>query len=175
MYSLHHSSSLLIDYFESGEHSQIPTLSTQLGLSVETKTHVEEIFLSGQTRPDLILRELGRKNIPIPQKSKLIVFLRTLRKKHFGENIVRLNQLESWCIDFSKDPQTASDCYVLDYYTDFQQKKFKIVLTSKILIELCKQSELLQIDSTYKLNWNGFPVMIAGSSDKNRVIYKLFL
>src|SRR5690625_3229468 len=45
---------------------------------------------------------------------------------------------------------------------------FGIFFRTKRLLKLMHQSEIVHTDATYKLVWNGFPVLIVGTADRNR-------
>ena len=44
------------------------------------------------------------------------------------------------------------------------QTRFCVIFSTKRLISLLSKSEVLHIDATYRLNWQGYPVMIVGVS-----------
>jgi len=39
------------------------------------------------------------------------------------------------------------------------------------LLRTMEKTEMIQIDATYKLNWQGYPVMVFGTSDCNQVFH----
>jgi hypothetical protein len=39
------------------------------------------------------------------------------------------------------------------------------------LLQIAKKSALIQADATYKLNYNNFPLLVTGTSDKARVFH----
>ncbi|GBM54103.1 hypothetical protein AVEN_247714-1 [Araneus ventricosus] len=51
---------------------------------------------------------------------------------------------------------------------DRDKHDLKIVISTKRLLRLMIKSEGVQTDATYKLIWQGYPVLIFGSSDMNR-------
>ena len=60
------------------------------------------------------------------------------------------------------DPDTLID------YED-SEDQFRVVKTTRNLLKFSLHFELvLQSDGTYKLMWQGFPVLILGSSDYDR-------
>ena len=155
MYILHQSDSNEVQCFQYGHHSNINKDQANNGLCTEMKVEIENIFVTGITQPERILRELARKEKPIPEKQKLIVFLRQLRKQHCGERIIHLNELEKWCVDNSNAPNNDIDCFVMRYETDYQNQSFRIFFTSKKLMSFAEYCNgFVQTDSTYKLNFN---------------------
>lgn len=46
-----------------------------------------------------------------------------------------------------------------------------ILMTSKRLMDTCVRGRTLQTDATFKLNWEGLPVILTGVTDANRVFH----
>lgn len=73
--------------------------------------------------------------------------------------------------------------FVLDYHTDDVKGKpnpqkydegrfdFACVLTTKRLLKIATEGDVFHADSTYKLNWMGFPVHIFGITDRHRAFH----
>lgn len=63
--------------------------------------------------------------------------------------------------------------FVLDFLVnnDYENQDIKIVLSTKRLLENINKSCMVQTDTTYKLIWQGYPVTIMGSSDKNKTFH----
>ncbi|GBN65539.1 hypothetical protein AVEN_65045-1 [Araneus ventricosus] len=54
---------------------------------------------------------------------------------------------------------------------DGDKHDLKIVISTKRLLRLMIKTEEVQTDATYKLIWQGYPVLIVGSSDMNRTFH----
>ena len=54
---------------------------------------------------------------------------------------------------------------------DHGSKSFRIVITTKHLLKSMVASKVFQIDATYKVNWNGYPVIVAGVADANKSFF----
>lgn len=52
---------------------------------------------------------------------------------------------------------------------------FRIVLSTKNLLKQCIVTDILHADATYKLIWQGFRVLIVGTTDKNRKFHPICL
>lgn len=68
-------------------------------------------------------------------------------------------------------PDGETDPFVLNYEInsrDENDAKFRFVISSKLLLKSAIGVQKLHCDATYKLNWNGFPVLIVGTSDMHR-------
>lgn len=80
-----------------------------------------------------------------------------------------MHDLKQYCEDASvvAEPGDGPDTpFVLRYHIE-SATKFCIVWSTKKLLDAQLQSKLLQVDSTCKTNWNGFPVQVSGYSDVN--------
>ena len=57
-----------------------------------------------------------------------------------------------------------------------QNRQFRFAISTKRLVRLAsKHSSVIQADSTYKLIWNGNPVLIAGITDKHNHFHPYIL
>ena len=64
--------------------------------------------------------------------------------------------------------------FIIDYMTDDDTEDglFRFVATSKNLLKLAIQNDLIiHADATYKLIWQGFPVLVIGTSDRDKVFH----
>ena len=61
----------------------------------------------------------------------------------------------------------------INRHIPIDEENFRIVVTTKRLLRLATEARVLQADTTYKLNWHGFPVLIVGFSDANRVFHPI--
>ena len=60
-------------------------------------------------------------------------------------------------------------------YEEFEDQ-FRVVITTRNLLKFSLHFELvLQTDGTYILMWQGFPVLILGSSDYDRHFHPILL
>ena len=60
-------------------------------------------------------------------------------------------------------------------YEEFEDQ-FRVVITTRNLLKFSLHFELvLQTDGTYILMWQGFPVLILGSSDYDRRFHPILL
>jgi hypothetical protein len=52
---------------------------------------------------------------------------------------------------------------------------FRLFLTTKRLLLCATKSDLLATDATYKLMWQGFPLLLCGTIDKNKAFHPICL
>lgn len=90
--------------------------------------------------------------------------------------VLKLGELMSWCKDHSETPSEPHIPFVLDHWSENRNGasfKFRFVFTTLFLLNLFKSTEKICIDTTYKLNWNGFPLTILGTIDRNKKFHPI--
>jgi hypothetical protein len=99
------------------------------------------------------LRKIGEANLPIPTKNQLKNILRKLRLVKFGLFEISLGELVSYCEENAEIPENEDEAFVLRHKIDDEKDiKFNFLVTTKLLC-----------DTTYKLVWQGFPVLVVGT------------
>jgi hypothetical protein len=81
-----------------------------------------------------------------------------------------VDDFRSWCSKHSTtipDQASLHEPFVPKFYVNSCDDLFVFITTRK-LMSTAPLSNLLQIDATFKLNWNELPVLVCGSSDGNR-------
>lgn len=98
------------------------------------------------------------------------------RKLKYGPAIISLGELEKWIFGRTEVPIDEHEVFVISYYIyDAEPIKLRFALSTKYLLKLMCHSTVLHADATYKLIWQGFPVLIAGTTDKNGKFYPVCL
>lgn len=174
-YILHDSTSLEDKYFTSDNSHDLDshTQATEKGIKSEEKVIIRSIFDSGLTKPLQINSELIRQGRPEQKLSILRNFLQTLRREKYGENVNFLNELEKWALANTQSDGIHSP-YVLAQNFSYHERYFCLFVVTNNLLVNCTRAEIIQADSTFKLNWCGFPVIVVGTTDQNRVIPENF-
>lgn len=151
---------------------------TQRRLSESMIDFMENLFQLETTQYSCVIRHIenARKqqnvllNEPNPSRDQVSYRLKLFRNKEI-KPVLKLGELMSWCKEHSNPPEEPHETFVLDYWRDKNngiQLKFRFVFTTLFLLNLFKSLEKVCIDSTYKLNWNGFPLTILGTIDRNK-------
>ena len=76
-------------------------------------------------------------------------------------DVYSVDDFRSWChqrSEFYSDPKLEHEPFVPKYYINSCDDLFVFITTRK-LISTAPLSNLLQVDATFKLNWNEFPVI----------------
>ncbi|CAF4124769.1 unnamed protein product [Rotaria magnacalcarata] len=168
IYLLFHANNFEVTLFEAIIQHDHTTESEQIGIRIELKNVIVKLFQNGYTTPKAILSELDKLKIIQPKASQIANFLATLRKKLYGPAQISLNYIKNWCIEKSIVPNDPDECFVANYYIkdDDDDPLFRLFVTTRNLIKNCLNSNHICADATYKLIWQGYPVLIVGTTDK---------
>uniref|UniRef100_A0A914WUV5 MULE transposase domain-containing protein n=1 Tax=Plectus sambesii TaxID=2011161 RepID=A0A914WUV5_9BILA len=160
--------SLNVTLLSNGASRMHDGMPVDRGLSAEQKEAVDDIFASGIQRPKLVLNELRRRGIPEPKLTRLKAYLAALRQKKYGSSRATFGELYQWCIERSKIPEDMDTPFVEQVFDDSDKTpKIRILFTTKRLISLTSLASNVHADATYKLNWNGYPIIVTGCTDKS--------
>ncbi|CAM2722857.1 unnamed protein product [Rotaria socialis] len=140
----------------------------------EAKENIEQLF-DLRLKLKKIHQVLQDKNFRITF-NQLKNYLVRLRKNKFGPSTLSLGELESLCIEKSTVPQADDEPFVLSYNVTYEDdddndNKFRFFISTKRLLKFSATSTRLHADATYKLSWQGFPVVIVGTTDYDRKFY----
>ena len=120
----------------------------------------------------------------IPEKTDLYNFLAQFKRRTFGKANMNLSDLAKWLDEHSSIPERdmldepfvlSYSCFFEDEYNlDYEEGDiFRFILSTRRLLDLLESGHFLQCDSTYKLIWNGYPVIIIGTSDAKRKFFPI--
>jgi hypothetical protein len=166
-------------------------LQPKIGLSEEAKGEIQRLFDLKQ-KPKLILAKLREKGIQVSNKSQITNYLKKLKQQKYGQNTISLGTFEQWCKDRSDVPDDEDKGFVAGYYVCYDDddddgddgeekdddedidenendgKKYRAIFTTKRLLRLAVLSNKIHADATYKLVYEGSPVLLNGNTDLDR-------
>lgn len=146
------------------------------GITQQTKTEINKL-LDLHLKPKSILHTL--KNIPglkLPTIKQLNNYLSDYRKFKYGSKAISLEELEKWLQNHIDVPEDIHQVFVMSYcINESDPPKFRFALSTKYLLKLASCATVLHADATYKLLWQGFPIFILGTTDKNNKLYPFCL
>ncbi|CAF3873774.1 unnamed protein product [Rotaria sp. Silwood1] len=173
-----HNSDEVILFRANNEHNHTDS-SKRYFFSEEMKQNIQELF-DMRLKPKKIYEVLEEKNFKIT-RNQVNNYLTQLRKQKFGPSSLSLGELESWCQEKHTVPQSDDESFVVSFHIHYEDdsddddedvvddgNKFRFFLSSKRLLQIASISTKLHADATYKLNWQGFPVLVVGTSDCDR-------
>lgn len=151
-------------------------LKKEVGIPTAVKNEIKFLFNLG-LKPKAILENLSKKQMGLPGKTQLSNYLKILKDEKFGPATISLGQLSKWLQGKSLVPNDENEGFVINYEVGFDDEEgdnyFRFFISSKKLLETASQSKILHADGTYKLVWQGFPVLVVGTTDLNRKFHYL--
>lgn len=106
------------------------------------------------------------KSVNVPTITQLRSHVSDLRRALNDNNTINLGDLKNWLTINSVLPKNSHEAFVLAYYVNDNDAAFRFVLSSKYLLKLAREANILHADATNKLVWQGYPVLIVGTTDK---------
>lgn len=109
-----------------------------------------------------------------PSESQIVYIVRK-HKQIKVPKMLFLSQRIEWCEKNTEVPEDLDTPFVIgfDHSDESEAINFKVVVSTKRMIEHCVGVEKLCVDATYKLNWNGFPYMVVGTIDRRKKFHPL--
>lgn len=167
----------ILAYHTDAEHNHENTGTRgDYGIDAHTKTEINRLF-DLHLKPKAILASLQKiDGIKLPTKVQLNNYLSDRRRVKFGHHTIHLGELEKWIHDHEAIPEDEDKPFVMKYWIlESDQPIFRFVLTTRKLLKFVCSSDVFHADATYKLIWQGFPVLIVGTTNKDRKFYPLCL
>lgn len=104
---------------------------------------------------------------PNPTNRQLVYSLDKYKRKETGK-MIHLGDLADWCEGNSSYPTNVDGAFVLSHeiVATGDKQGFRFCITTPHLLEMLSKVDTICIDATYKLNWQGFPLIILGTVDR---------
>jgi hypothetical protein len=144
-----------------------------------TKLEINKL-IELKLKPKAILQALLEKGVQA-KMSQLRNYLASYKRKKYGSSTISLGELEQWCQQTNNIPDDEDEPFVVSYNIIYDEEfdddeeaddeggsKFRIFISTKRLLKHAFDAKKLHVDATYKLIWQGFPVLIIGTSDMDR-------
>lgn len=128
----------------------------------------KELFNMG-LKTKAIIEQLAANNSDIiPNTIQINNLIKKYRVEKYGTPSISMGELESWLKHYSTVPEDEIEPFVLNYKIDEEENSFKFFITSKELLKNALDCVTIHCDATYKIIWQGFPVLVVGTSDFDR-------
>lgn len=160
----------------SGDHTH--NENTEAGIKNDAIRAKVLLLAKGHMKPiairDQLLAEFPEAIVP-----KIVSIRNLLNRKNLtrnNESVLSIGEMIRWIEKNMNIPETDLDAFVLNYECSeigANDRFMRFIMTSKSLLRNGTRSHIIHIDATYKLIWNGFPVLVLGTSDKNRQFHLL--
>lgn len=108
--------------------------------------------------------------------SRQIEYRRRLFRNSNVKPLINVGDLIKWCEEHSNYPEKDDEAFVIAHESSEISEKemqFRFCLSTPTLLQKCIGLQLICIDATYKLNWNGFPLIILGTVDRAKKFHPL--
>ncbi|GBM65566.1 hypothetical protein AVEN_169848-1 [Araneus ventricosus] len=135
---------------------------------------VHQLFEDRIRKSNAIIAAFQNRGLKEPEKLKLKNFLAKVKQEKFGPPTISVKDVFNWCNARMDVPVEEDTPFVLGVNVevdDGDKRDLKIVISTKRLLRLMIKTEGVQTDATYKLIWQGYPVLIVGSSDMNQTFH----
>lgn len=145
-------------------------------LPADVKQAIRELYENSVTKPKSIVTNLVHKKFDVPPSSLLKTFLKKLNEEKYGKEKLNCGTLEKWLAECSPVPDSDTQPFVLNYemnYEDEEKIDFRFVVSTKLLLNQAIGCEKLHVDATYKIIWQGFPVLVVGTTDMHRAFHPI--
>lgn len=141
-------------------------------ISGAVEAEIRKMFEQKQ-KPKSILYELVRQKLTPPSKPMLTTFLAKLRREKFGSQKLQYGSLETWLKENIDIPLSDDQPFVISYDVNVNDEKpeastFRFFVSTKRILRNAIGCRLIHCDATYKLIWQGFPVLTLGTTDSDR-------
>lgn len=90
--------------------------------------------------------------------------------------VVSVGDIATFCSENSNFSEAENDYFILNWQTaNIEQKMFfRFCMCTPHLLAQFEALTTVCIDATYKLNWNGFPLILLGTVDRTKRFHPLF-
>ncbi|KAG4068613.1 hypothetical protein HA402_004954 [Bradysia odoriphaga] len=88
-----------------------------------------------------------------------------------GQTKISLGELEQFLTDKSPIPHDEHTAFVVNFEINYETPCFRFFFSTKNLLRQTSLSKIVHADTTYKLNYEGFPVLVVGVTDLDRHLH----
>lgn len=190
IYLLYHADSDKVSVFKTeADHDQCEEY--ERGIRADVKKCINELYMDGITKPKQIIRALQSRQLETPPLRKIKNYLVQYRKTKFGNHMISLGELEHWCKMNSDIPSDDNQSFVVCYEVFYEgenygedkegeeseereeinENNFRFFISSIRLLNIASSSSHINADATYKLIWQGYPVLVIGTTDLNKAFH----
>jgi hypothetical protein len=159
-------------------------------MSPELQQEIKKLF-NLKIKPKEMMEELESSQFDLPTMSQLRNYLTKIKTEKYGSTKLSLGELEQWCLDSSQNTHEMDSPFVvahkMEYGDEFDDEfddnedvdededgdedsmpKFRYFVSTRRLLANASTCTNIHADATYKLIWQGFPVLVVGTTDLDR-------
>lgn len=147
-------------------------------IPVEVQEVIQMLFENNVTTLKQMELNLAKKGFDVPEKAKLKTVLKKLSDSKTSKEKLNCGSLEKWLEENTAVPDSDTKAFVMNYEMNYENEEnidFRFVVSSKQLLSNAIKANKVHADATYKLIWQGFPVLVVGFTDMHRkfILYVL--
>ena len=170
---LHQDSQKCTLYMSTDKHNHASKCELQFDdqrLNPNVRDEIIRIYENETKSTALILDKLDDKGM-VASVHQIYNLIHRYKVRNYGSRNMTLNELKLWCTQNQDIPESLDKVFVANTYFEAgldEVKAMRIYFTTKRLMSLVKKTKHICIYATYKLLWQGFPVIIIGTTDRNK-------
>ena len=118
-----------------------------------------------------IVHALRKKDVEnIPTRRQISTFLAYYRSKTRQINRLSVGKIKAWCEDNAAIPTDIDKFFVAAHDVNYNEGSvtMRMFFTTRRLLEPTEFVSHVSVDGTYKLNYQGFPCIMIGTTDKQK-------
>lgn len=96
-----------------------------------------------------------------------------MKLRQHGKYTISLGELAAWAKQRMSVPTDEDQAFVCGFDCDYEAPAFRLCLSTPRLLKLGADTTNVHADATYKLIWQGYPVLILGFSDAGRKMHPM--
>lgn len=101
-------------------------------------------------------------------RRQLTNLLAKFRTEKYGPTTISVPELIEWCKTRNAIPRDENATFVLSMETGEDDMSVRVLVSTRKLLNETARSELVHADGTYKMVWQGFPLIVIGTTDRTR-------
>jgi hypothetical protein len=166
-------------------------------LSEKVKSEIRKLFIARMRKPSRILRALRAIHNDDeefyetePTRNQIRNILKNLRKEFNVDGEISLKDLDKHLSGILKVPQSEDEAFVIGKHFVYapddnddslkdensevdDERSFWFLMSTKRLLNLAAEVDVLCADATFKFVWLGYPALLFGTVDKRKQFHPL--
>lgn len=112
-----------------------------------------------------------------PTEEEVLDYISYINKKQIKRHVFDPEDLRMFLIRYSKIPDDNHEPFVIDYELNpvGMPLFFRMVLSTKHLLNMAAPAKIIHASAHYRLTWQGYPVIVVGTSDKDKKFHPICL
>lgn len=149
-----------------GEHDHTTVLHKRKKQSSDLREYIYDLKFKDGMKPRKIKEHLKRNRPNEPLTIRQIRHILTTESRSKIPDTFSFGELIEWLKSQTKIPECADSAFVIDWTHKREDSSFAFAIsTRRLLVNACGQKNVCA-DGTYKITWQGFPLIVVGTIDR---------